>query len=89
VQTRVPRGGNVAVKGWARPATAGQVVALQIQRGDRWKNVDSATVNAKGRARLVAKAPTTKGKYIYRVVAVGKGGVLANNSTDIPIRITR
>jgi spore germination protein YaaH len=89
VQTRVPRGGNVAVKAWARPATPGQVVALQLQRGDRWKNVDTATVNAKGRARLVAKAPTTKGKYLYRVVAVGKGGVLANNSTDIPIRVTR
>jgi hypothetical protein len=51
--------------------------------------VATVTVNAKGKARLVATVPKKKGKYVYRVVAVEKGGILANNSTDIPIRVTK
>jgi hypothetical protein len=67
----------------------GKTLALQVQRGDSWKNVASTKANAKGRARLVARAPDAKGKYVYRVVAVAAGGVLANASTEIPIRVTR
>jgi hypothetical protein len=88
-ETRVPRGDRVVVKAWARPAMPGQSIALQIQRGAKWKNVASEKANAKGRARLVAAAPKQKGKYLYRVVAVGKGSILANASPGIPIRITR
>jgi spore germination protein YaaH len=87
--TRVPRGDRIVVKAWARPALAGQSLALQVQRGAKWKNVASAPANAKGRARLVASAPSAKGKYVYRVVAVGKAGILANTSTEIPIRVTK
>ena len=88
-QTRVPRKGTIVVRAWARPAQEGQRLALQLQRGDRWKNVATARANAKGRAPLKAQAPSVKGRYVYRVVAVGAGGILANASTDIPIRITR
>lgn len=88
-QTRVPRGDRVVVKAWARPAMPGQSVVLQIQRGAKWQNVASLKANDKGRARLVATVPKIKGKYVYRVVAVGKGNILANSSTEIPIRVTR
>lgn len=86
---RVARGKQVVVKAWARPAVKKQKVALQLQKGERWKTVATVTVNAKGKARLVATVPKKKGKYIYRVVAIEKGGILANNSTDIPIRVTK
>jgi spore germination protein YaaH len=88
-ETRVPRGERVVVKAWARPAMRGQSVVLQIQRGAKWKNVASLKANDKGRARLVATVPKVKGKYAYRVVAVGKGNILANSSTEIRIRVTR
>jgi spore germination protein YaaH len=88
-QTRVPRGERIVVRAWARPAQEGQRLALQVQRGDQWRNVATARANAKGRAPLVATAPSAKGRYVYRVVAVEKRGILANVSTDIPIRVTR
>jgi hypothetical protein len=86
---RVPRNGSVVVRAWARPAVAGQRVALQLLKGEKWKTVATATVNGRGRARLVADAPNDKGRYSYRVVAVERGGVGANTSTEIPIRVTR
>ena len=82
-------GDRVVVKAWARPAMPGQSIVLQIQRGAKWKNVASLKANDKGRARLVATVPKAKGKYVYRVVAVAKGNILANASTEIPIRVTR
>jgi hypothetical protein len=36
-----------------------------------------------------ARAPSTRGLYVYRVVAVGKGPIFAGASTEFPIRITR
>lgn len=86
---RVSQRGSVVVAAWARPAVAGQKVALQIKKGDRWKTVVTVAVNGKGRARLVADAPKEKGRYTYRVIALERRGILANASTDIPIRITR
>ncbi len=86
---RVPRGKKVVVKSWARPAVKGQTLALQIQRGAKWKNVVTKKANANGRARLKGTVPKAKGKYTYRVVAVGKGGILANASTEFPVRVTR
>jgi spore germination protein YaaH len=88
-QVRVPRGGRLVVKAWARPAQQGQQLALQIQRGTDWRNVATARANDKGRARLIAAVPKAKGKYTYRVVAVAKGALLANTSTEIPIRVTK
>jgi hypothetical protein len=86
---RVPRGGSVIVKAWSRPFVAKQRVALELKVGDGWKTVATERVNGKGRARLVADAPREKGRYVYRVVAIGRGGLLANASTDIPIRVTK
>ncbi len=86
---RVPRDGSVVVRAWARPAVAGQQVVLQLLKGKRWKTVSAATVNGRGRARLVADTPNDKGRYTYRVVAVERGGIQANTSTEIPIRVTR
>jgi spore germination protein YaaH len=88
-QTRVPAGGQLVVKGWARPAMAGQSIALQVKRGARWKNVASLKANAKGRARLVANVPRQKGRYTYRVVAVARGAILANSSPEFAVRVTR
>jgi spore germination protein YaaH len=87
--TRVPRGGRLAVKAWARPARAGQAIVLQVKRGERWKNVKSLKANAKGRARLVVTAPKDRGLYVYRVVAVGTGDIFANASPEFRIRVTK
>jgi spore germination protein YaaH len=89
MSTRVPAGGRLVVKGWARPAMPGQALVLQLQKGVHWKNVASLKANAKGRARLVATAPKQKGRYVYRIVAVGKGTILTGASTQFPIRVTR
>ena len=78
-----------SVKAVVVPAIAGQRVALQLHKGEKWKNVATGSVNAKGRSRLVASVPGAKGKYEYRVVAVGTKAVLANASNVIPIRVTR
>lgn len=87
--SRVARGERVAVKAWARPFVRNQRVALEIKSGEQWKPVATTRVNGKGRALLTAPAPRQKGTYTYRVVAIGKGGLLANASTDIPIRVTK
>ena len=87
--TRIPARGRLVVKGWARPAMTGQSMALQVQRGPKWKNVASLKANAKGRARLVVNVSRTKGLYVYRVVAVGKGSILAGASPEFRIRVTR
>jgi len=88
-KSRVSRGKPVVVKAWARPYVKNQRVALQLKKGERWKTVASVKVNGKGKARLTAAVPKKKGKYTYRVVAVGKRGILANASTEIPIRVTK
>jgi hypothetical protein len=86
--TRVAKKGRITVRATAQPAVKGQTLALQIQQGDQWRNVATVKASGKGRGRLVAKAPATKGLFTYRVVAVGRGPVLANASTPIPIRVT-
>ena len=52
-----------------------QRIALQLHKGEKWKNVATGSVNAKGRGRLTADVPDAKGKYEYRVVAVGTTAV--------------
>lgn len=90
LQTKVQRKGSIAVKVVVRPALKGQRLALQIQRpGDTWKNVKDGVANAKGRARLVGKAPDAKGRYTYRVVAVGRGDFLANASQTFTVKVTK
>lgn len=84
---KVPHGKPVVVKARALPATPGQTLALQIKRGAKWKNVDTAKANAKGRATLKAGPPSKKGWYTYRVVAVGKKAILSGASADIRIKI--
>ena len=84
---KVPHGKPVIVKARSLPAIAGQSLALQIKRGAKWKNVDTAKANGKGRARLVADPPTTRGWYTYRVVAVGKQAILSGASAEIRIKI--
>lgn len=86
--TKVPRGGAVVVRAWARPAMARQAVALQIRRpAGTWRNVASAKVNAKGRVTLSATAPRKKGAYTYRVVAVGKRTIMAGASAEFRVRV--
>ena len=84
---KVPKGDPVVVRARALPAIDGQSLALQIQRGTKWKNVDTAKANGKGRARLVAAPPRVKGWYTYRVVAVGKASILSGASAEIRIKI--
>ncbi len=90
LQAKTARRGPIAVAVRVRPALAGQKVALQIQRANgTWKNVKDGTVNAKGRTRLVGKAPDAKGRYTFRVVAVGRGDLLANASESFTVKVTK
>lgn len=84
---KVPPGKPVVVKARSLPALPGQSIALQIQRAGKWKNVDTAKTNAKGRAKLTARPPKKKGWYTYRVVAVGRGSILSGASVEIRIKI--
>jgi spore germination protein YaaH len=88
-QTRIPKGGRIVVRVAAQPAIAGQSVSLQIKTGDTWKNVGGAKTNAKGRVRVKATVPKAKGRYTYRVVAVGKKPILTGASAEFPIRVTK
>jgi spore germination protein YaaH len=87
VAVRVPRGGQIVVRTTALPAQPGQKVVLQIKVGDTWKNVARGVTNKHGREKLRVTAPADKGLYVYRVVAVERGSILANASTEIPIRV--
>ena len=84
---KVPHGKAVVIKARSLPAIAGQSLALQIKRGAKWKNVDTAKANGKGRAKLSADPPSKKGWYTYRVVAVGKQSILSGASAEIRIKI--
>ena len=88
-QSRVRVRSTFIVRVTALPALARQRVALQIKQGDTWKNVARGTTNKHGRERIRATAPSAKGLYTYRVVAVGKEAILAGASAEFPIRVTR
>lgn len=83
----VRRGSGVRVRAIVTPAAAGQRVILQVQRGTRWRTVDRARVGAKGVAVLAFTAPRSKGAWVYRVVAVPRGGHLPGLSEPIAIRV--
>jgi len=89
IQTRVPRGGRLSVRVNAQPALPGQSLALQIKVGEKWKNVARGKAGKAGRDRMTAKAPTTRGLYVYRVVAVGTASILAGASAEFPVRVTK
>ncbi len=89
VSTRVKARSTIQVKVQALPALKGQKVALQIKRGDGWRNVARGVTNARGRDKLRAAAPAKKGRYVYRVVAVGRSSILSGASTEFPIRVTK
>jgi spore germination protein YaaH len=89
VATKVPARSTIVVSALALPAMRGQKVALQIKRGDGWRNVARGTTNARGRDKLRATAPKVKGLYVYRVVAVGKAGILSGASGEFPIRVRK
>lgn len=89
IQTRVPRGGTIQVRVSARPALQGQKLALQIKIGEKWKNVARGVAGKAGRDRMKAVAPKQRGLYVYRVVAVASGSILAGASNEFPVRITK
>ncbi len=89
VATKVKAKSTIVVKVLVQPAMRGQKVALQIKRGDGWRNVARGTTNARGRDKLRAAAPKVKGLYVYRVVAVGQQSILSGASNEFPIRVTK
>jgi spore germination protein YaaH len=87
--TKVKAGSTLVVKALVQPAQRGQKVALQIKRGDGWRNVARGSTNPRGRDKLRAQAPKAKGLYVYRVVAVGRGSILSGASSEFPIRVRK
>ncbi|MDP1877949.1 MAG: glycosyl hydrolase family 18 protein [Actinomycetota bacterium] len=87
VDAKVARGERIVVRARALPAQAGQSLVLQVQRGEKWKNVARAKANGKGRARLVVAAPRTAGRYAYRVIGVGTGPILSGASMEFIVRV--
>jgi hypothetical protein len=89
VNTRVARGTSFVVRVTALPAQRNQQLAVQIKKGERWKNVARGSTNKHGRDKISVPAPRDKGLYVYRVVGVAKGSILAGASTEFPIRVTK
>ena len=87
--TKVKARSTIVVKTQVQPALRGQKVALQIKRGDGWRNVARGVTNARGRDKLRAAAPKVKGLYVYRVVAVGRKSILTGASNEFPIRVRK
>lgn len=67
------KAGRVIVRVVAQPATRGQQVIVQVQRGDRWRTVGKARVDARGVARI--RIPGKQGTY--RAVAAPVGRIAA------------
>jgi spore germination protein YaaH len=86
---RVRKGQRFTVVARALPPVARQSVVLQVKVGEEWRNVARDRANAKGRVRLVARAPDAKGRYTYRVVAVGNAAVLTAASPEFTVRVFR
>jgi hypothetical protein len=86
---KVKAGSTIVVQVVAQPGMKGQKVALQIKRGDAWRNVARGTTSKRGREKLRATAPKVKGLYVYRVVAVGQQSILTGASAEFPIRVTK
>ena len=81
--------GTIKVKAIVRPAQAGQKVLLQNLVNGSWKNVGAGKADARGRVVLTGKAPSSKGRYTYRVVARAMGAVEQGFSPDFRIRVLK
>lgn len=86
---RIGKGDRFVVKARSLPPVKGQSIVLQQKVGDQWRNVARDRANGKGRASLVARAPDAKGRYTYRVVAVGNRAVLTAASPEFTLRVFR
>jgi len=86
----VAKGGALKVRVVAQPASAGQPVVLQIKKPDgSWANVKKGRgkADAQGVVKLVATAPTAKGTYTMRAIALQRGPVLTGASAEFEVRV--
>jgi hypothetical protein len=86
----VPKGGALKVRVVAQPASSGQPIVLQIKKPDgSWANVKKGRgkADAQGVAKLVATAPTAKGTYTMRAIALQRGPVLTGASAEFQVRV--
>ena len=86
----VAKGAPLTVRVVAQPASAGQPVVLQVKQADgSWANVRKGRgkADAKGVVKLAARAPSAKGTYTLRAVAVQRGPVLTGASAEFTVRV--
>lgn len=86
----VSRAGEIKVRVIVRPASKQQKVLLQrLNRDGTWERVSAAKVDPKGRVLLIGTAPTTKGRYTFRVIAPGGNGISEGVSSTFRVRVRR
>ena len=86
----VAKGGALKVRVVAQPASVGQPVVLQIKKPDgTWANVKKGRgkADAQGVVKLIATAPTTKGTYTMRAIALQRGPILTGASAEFQVRV--
>lgn len=86
----VAKGGVLKVRVVAQPASAGQPVVLQVKQPDgTWANVKKGRgkANAQGVVKLVAVAPSAKGTYTMRAIALQRGPILTGASAEFSLRV--
>lgn len=86
----VSRAGEIKVRVIVRPASKQQKVLLQrLNRDGTWERVSAAKVDPKGRVLLIGTAPSTKGRYTFRVIAPGGNGISEGVSSTFRVRVRR
>ena len=86
----VAKGGALRVRAVAQPASLGQPLVLQIKKPDgTWASVKKGRgkADATGVVKLVATAPTAKGTYTMRVIALQRGPILTGASAEFQVRV--
>lgn len=75
------------VTGTVSPASTGQRVVLQLQRGRRWSTVARTTLRSGGRFAL-RLAASARGRRRYRVLKPAAGGYEQVTSRTLALRVT-
>jgi hypothetical protein len=86
----VAKGGALRVRAVAQPASLGQPLVIQIKKPDgTWASVKKGRgkADATGVVKLVATAPTAKGTYTMRVIALQRGPILTGASAEFQVRV--
>jgi hypothetical protein len=84
---KVGAGDRIRVRAIVRPAQPNQKVVLQVYKNDKWRKVQAARTNAKGRVTIRAQAENSQQRWTYRIVARRANGIAPGVSQEFRIRV--